>query len=372
MTEPTRMQRSSRTPRETTERLERWLATTLGADAAPTVSDLAGTEANGMSSDTMLFHATWTDETGARDEQLVARVAPDANDVPVFPTYDMQAQFDIIGAVADLTDAPVPRTWWCETSPAPMGAPFFVMSRVDGVVPPDVMPYTFGDNWLFDATPEQQGLLQTSTVEAIAKIHNIDNPTKRFPFLERTAPGDSHLRRHVAHNRAWYDMVAREGAPSPLVERAFAWLEDNWPKHESETVLSWGDSRVGNVLYQDFEPAALLDWEMVGLGPAELDIAWIVYAHHVFQTISGMLELPGMPGFMTPGDVAAQYEKLRGYAVRDLRFYMVYCAIQWGIVFLRTGQRSAYFGEIVLPEVPEELIHNRIHLETLLADVDGI
>jgi aminoglycoside phosphotransferase (APT) family kinase protein len=372
MTEPMRMQRSSRTPQETTARLERWLATILPAGANPHVSDLAGTEANGMSSDTMLFRAQWSGDDGDHDEQLVARVAPDANDVPVFPTYDMQGQFDIIRSVAELTDAPVPKTWWCENSPEPMGAPFFVMSRVDGVVPPDVMPYTFGDNWLFDAPVEQQQLLQTSTVEAIAKLHDIDDPVGRFPYLERSAAGDTHLRRHVAHTREWYDLAAREGAPSPLVENAFDWLEANWPAHEGETVLSWGDSRVGNVLYQDFTPAALLDWEMVGLGPAELDIAWIIYAHHVFQTIVGFLEMPGMPEFMKPADVAAQYEKLRGHAIRDLRFYMVYCALQWGIVFLRTGTRSAHFGEVEMPAVPQDLIHNRIHLETLLADVEGI
>jgi aminoglycoside phosphotransferase (APT) family kinase protein len=366
------MQRSSRDPEQTRQRLEQWLGTALGGESSPEVSELSGTDANGMSSDTMLFRAKWAAADGDHDEQLVARVAPDAHDVPVFPTYDMQGQFDVIRAVADLTDAPVPRTWWCETSSEAMGAPFFVMSRVDGVVPPDVMPYTFGDNWLFDATKDQQRRLQTSTIEAIATLHDISNPNERFAYLERSAPGDSHLRRHVANTRAWYDMVAREGAPSPLVERGFDWLEANWPAHESATVLSWGDSRIGNVLYDDFAPAALLDWEMVGLGPAELDIAWIIYAHHVFQTLSGMLELPGMPGFMTPGEVAAQYEKLRGYAVRDLRFYLVYCAVQWGIVFLRTGQRSAHFGEVVMPEVPEDLIHNRIHLQTLLADVEGI
>jgi aminoglycoside phosphotransferase (APT) family kinase protein len=367
-----RMQRSSRDPDETRRRLERWLGTVLGADSSPNVTDLAGTEANGMSSDTMLFRATWTGEDGAHDEQLVARVAPDAHDVPVFPTYDMQGQFNVIRAVADLTNAPVPRTWWCETSPEPMGAPFFVMSRVDGVVPPDVMPYTFGDNWLYDATPDQQRTLQSTTVAAIATLHDISDPIGRFPYLERNAPGDTHLQRHVANTRAWYDMVAREGSPSPLVERGFDWLVANWPKHESETVLSWGDSRIGNVLYQDFKPAALLDWEMVGLGPAELDIAWIVYAHYVFETLSSVFELPGMPGFMTPADVAAQYESLRGYAVRDLRFYLLYCAVQWGIVFLRTGQRTAHFEGRGPSANPEELIHNRPHLESLLTEFEGI
>jgi aminoglycoside phosphotransferase (APT) family kinase protein len=372
MTEPLKMQRSSRDPEEVRTRLQTWLSGVVGSDAAPKVFDLEGTEANGMSSDTMLFRATWNDAAGDHDERLVARVAPDVNDVPVFPTYDLQAQFDTISRVAELTDAPVPRMWWCENSAGPMGAPFFVMSRVDGIVPPDVMPYTFGDNWLFDATPEQQRKLQTTTVEAIATLHDITDPTSRFGFLEKSAPGDTALRRHFANTREWYDMVAREGAPSPLVERGFEWLANNFPAHPSDTVLSWGDSRIGNVLYDDFAPAALLDWEMAGLGPAELDLGWIIYAHQVFQTLANMLELPGMPDFMTPTEVAAQYESLRGHAPRNLRWFMLYGAVQWGIVFLRTGARRAHFGEQEMPDIPEDLIHNKMHLESLLSDLEGL
>jgi aminoglycoside phosphotransferase (APT) family kinase protein len=372
MTTPMRMQRSSRDPHEMQQRLERWLAAVVGNGSAPKVSDLTGTEANGMSSDTVLFAATWIAADGAHDERLVARVAPDTADVPVFPTYDLQAQFDVIRAVDKLTSVPVPRAWWCEPSADPLGAPFFVMSRVDGLVPPDVMPYTFGGNWLFDASPEQQRRVQETTVEAIAALHEITDAESRLPFLEKDRPGDTHLRRHVANTRAWYDMVARDGAPSPLVEHGFDWLDAHWPAHESPTVLSWGDSRIGNVLYDDFAPAALLDWEMAGLGPCELDLAWITYAHLVFQDIAGMLALPGMPAFLRPQDVATQYEALRGHAPRDLRFYMVYAAVQWGIVFLRTGQRQAHFGERELPADPQDLLHNRPHLESLLADVDGI
>jgi aminoglycoside phosphotransferase (APT) family kinase protein len=232
------------------------------------------------------------------------------------------------------------------------------------------MPYTFGDNWLFDAPKASQRKLQNTTIEAIAALHAIDHPTERFGFLERRVAGDTHLRRHVANTHDWYTMVKRDGAHSPLVERGFAWLDDNWPARESTPVLSWGDSRIGNVLYDDFAPVALLDWEMAGLGPAELDIGWIVYAHHVFQTMSGLLELPGMPDFMTAADVATHYESLTGHAPRDLRWFMVYSAVQWGIVFLRTGTRQAHFGEREMPEVPEELIHNRMHLESLLSDLD--
>jgi aminoglycoside phosphotransferase (APT) family kinase protein len=376
MTEPITMQRSSRDPDLLRERLEQWLTTALAGrsveGSAPVVSELSGSGANGMSSETMLFRAGWTEADGEHNEDLVARLAPDPADVPVFPTYDLQAQFDVIRAVAELTDVPVPRAWWCEPSAEPLGAPFFVMSRVDGLVPPDVMPYTFGDNWLFDATAEQRQRVQTSTVAAIAALHDISAPAERLSFLEHHERGDTHLRRHVANTRRWYDMVAREGAPSTLVERGFDWLDQHWPAHESPTVLLWGDARIGNVLYSDFAPAALLDWEMAGLGPAELDVAWISYAHLVFQDLAVMLGLPGLPEFMRPRDVVTQYESLRGQPVRELRFFMVYAAVQWGIVFLRTGQRQAHFGERDMPADPETLLHNRSHLESLLADVGGI
>lgn len=374
MTEPVEVEHvtmkvSSREPETVRQNLERWLAAKLDNASDVTVSDLEGSEANGMSSDTTMFRARWCDTDGDHDERLVARIAPDVNDVPVFPTYDLQGQFDVIRAVAALTKVPVPRPWWCEPSHDLLGAPFFVMSRVDGVVPPDVMPYPFGDNWLFDAGRDEQRKLQESTVAAIAALHDVTDAIERLPFLEKRTPGDTHLRRHVANTRAWYDMVAREGAPSKLVERAFDWLDANWPAHEGEPVLSWGDSRIGNVLYQDFEPAALLDWEMAGLGPRELDVAWLVYAHRVFQDITGALGLPGMPHFLQPADVATQYESLTGYACRDLRFFMVYGAVQWGIVFLRTAARQVHFAEREWPEDKEEVMHNRPHLESLLDDV---
>jgi aminoglycoside phosphotransferase (APT) family kinase protein len=360
------MRRSSRDPEVMRALLEGWLAQRLGPGSEPQVRDVIGTAANGMSSDTVLFGARWREpEGGSREQSLVARIAPDAADVPVFPSYDMTGQFEAIRLVQQLSTAPVPTPLWSEPDPSLLGAPFFVMDRVDGQIPPDVLPYTFGDNWLFDATPEQQQRLQATTVDAIAALHAIDDAPGRFAFLERDEPGGSHLRRHVAHTRAWYAMVAADGGPSPLVERGFAWLERHWPAHESDPVLSWGDSRIGNVIYRDFAPAALLDWEMAGLGPRELDVAWLVFAHEVFEELAGSLGLSGMPHFLRADDVCERYATVAGHDPRDLDFYRRYAALQWGIVFLRTGRRQAHFGERELPADPEELIYNRAQLERL-------
>jgi aminoglycoside phosphotransferase (APT) family kinase protein len=360
------MRRSSRDPEVLRARLESWLAGQLGGDAQPAVSDVKGTDANGMSSDTLLFRAQWRDENDeAHDRALVARIAPDKDDVPVFPTYDMAGQFEVIRLVHELSTAPVPEPLWSEPDPSVLGAPFFVMGRVDGDIPPDVLPYTFGGNWLFDATPEEQRRLQDSTIEAIAALQEIDDAPRRFAFLERTDAGASYLRRHVAHTAAWYEMVAADGGRSPLIERGFRWLDDHWPADESQPVLSWGDSRIGNVIYRDFTPAALLDWEMAGLGPRELDVAWLVFAHEVFEELATSLGLPGMPDFLRADDVCGHYATRTGHEARDLDFYRRYAGLQWGIVFLRTGRRQAHFGERELPADPEELIYNRAQLDRL-------
>jgi aminoglycoside phosphotransferase (APT) family kinase protein len=352
------MQISSRSPELLRDRLGRWLC---GKHADAAITDLQGTAANGVSSETLVFDATWTDGGEPQVHRLVARLAPDPGDVPVFPSYDLTRQFEIIRAVGAQTTVPVPQTFWNEPSEEPLGTPFFVMQRVDGVVPPDVMPYNFGDNWLYDASPADQRKLQDASVDVLVALHEMPAPQ----FLEYDTPGDTALRRHVAHTRAWYEFVAADGAAARLVEDAFDWLDAHWPD-ESASVVSWGDSRIGNVLYQDFVPAAVLDWEMCGVGPREIDLAWLIYAHRSFEDIARSFELPGMPHFLRRDDVVARYAAGSGYEPRDLDFYEIYAALQWGIVFLRTGTRRARFGEIEMPRDPEELIYNRPSLQAML------
>ena len=364
------LQRSSRDPEGLRQRLEAWLATRLPAGAGPAIGPLAGTAANGMSSETLLFDAEWTHHGARRSERLVARVAPDPHDVPVFPRYDLDRQYEAMRLVDRLTTVPVPAVWWSEPDPAPLGMPFFVMGQVDGRVPSDVPPYNFGDSWLSDASAADRRCLQDATVGVLAELHAVDRPTERFAFLALDAPGDTPLRRRVAHTRDWYAFAVGElGRPSPLIERGFAWLEDHWPAHEGPAVLSWGDARIGNVIYDGFVPAAVLDWEMAALAPQEIDVTWLIYGHRLFEDIAGSMGLPGMPGFLRSDDVASAYEALTGYTPRDLAFYGTYAALQFAIVFLRTGRRQAHFGEREMPPDVDDLILNREPLERMLADI---
>ena len=73
-----------------------------------------------------------------------------------------------------------------------------------------------------------------------------------------------------------------------------------------------------------------------------------------------------MPHFLRADDVAATYEELTGYPPRDLDFYLVYAAVQWGVVFMRTGARQVHFGEIEMPDDIHELMHHRDLFRQLL------
>jgi aminoglycoside phosphotransferase (APT) family kinase protein len=323
-----------------------------------------------MSSETLVLDAAWTEGSRRRTRRYVARVAPAQEDVPVFPEYALQSQYDTMRLVGKLTDVPVPRVRWMEPTGQVIGSPFFVMDHVEGVVPQDVLPYNFGDNWLFDAAPEDQRRLQDGTVEAIAKLHAIPGAGSRFDFLtpREGAPGDTPLARNLAWTRAWYDFAVAGLGRSPLVERGLAWLDAHLPETR-ETVLCWGDARIGNILYRDFAPAAVLDWEMAAIGPRELDVSWLIFAHRVFESLAEMLAIPGMPHFLREEDVTATYEKVSGVALGDLRWYHVYNSVRWAIVFMRTGTRQIHFGEIERPGDVESVMHHRSLLVRTLDEV---
>ncbi|OBJ48453.1 phosphotransferase family protein, partial [Mycobacterium sp. 1423905.2] len=326
-----RLQRSSRDVTTLPALLSRWLATVLPGAATPEVLVESGIDSTGMSSETIVFTARWDQDGQPMEQKLVARVAPSATDVPVFPSYRLDHQFEVIRQVGELTDVPVPRVRWIETTGEVLGTPFFLMDYVEGVVPPDVMPYTFGGNWFADAPADQQRALQDATVAVLAELHSIPNAEKTFGFLTEGYRGDTALRRHVEWVRSWYDFAVPDIGRSPLLERTFDWLEEHWPDDAAtrEPVLLWGDARVGNVLYRDFQPVAVLDWEMVTLGPRELDVAWMIFAHMVFQELAGLATLPGLPEVMREEDVRATYQRLTDIELGDLHWFYVYSGVMW-------------------------------------------
>jgi aminoglycoside phosphotransferase (APT) family kinase protein len=362
-----RLQRSARDISTLPGVMSQWLSTVMPGGATPQVTVESGVDSNGMSSETIILTGRWEADGEAHEEKWVARVAPSQEDVPVFSSYRMDHQFEVIRLVGVQTDVPVPQVRWLEPTGTVLGTQFFLMDYVSGVVPPDVMPYTFGGNWFADSPAESQRALQDNTVDVLAKLHAIPSAETTFGFLAEDEEPNA-LRRNLNWLQSWYQFAVPDIGRSALVEQALEWLEANWPEDVAATapVLVWGDSRVGNVLYENFEPVAVLDWEMATLGPREMDAAWMVFAHMVFQELAGLAGMPGLPDFMREDDVKATYASKTGVELGDLDWFYVYSGVIWCCVFMRTSARRIRFGEIEKPDDVETLFYHGALLRRLI------
>ena len=375
------------------DRLTAWLAARdeVDAFAGVEVSAVSRPESSGMSNISVLFDASWTPaetsksgapnsggSTGRKSAQLVARMCPQDDAFPVFPVYDLQKQFDVMRVVGEHTDLPVPRVRWLEQDPAILGTPFLVMDRATGRAPVDNPPYVF-DGWLLEMAPEQRREFQRESVAVLAAIHQISRPAELVPSLAPNPgsvaagvdgdTGSTALRAHVDEQRAYYEWTTREdGLRIPVIEHAFDWIEFHWPDETGPDVLSWGDARIGNILYVGTTPAAVLDWEMAAIAPAEVDLGWFLYFHDLFQDLAVTFEFPGIPDLFAHREVVEQYEHLTGSPVRDLPFYYVYAGLRQAIILSRITRRRIHFGEQDAPAHPDEYVLHHTMLARLIAD----
>ncbi len=362
VTNPEDITKSSTDIQELSTKLESWLQS---RQPGARIVELTSPGANGMSSETLLVDVEWEENGTPTVHRLVARVAPNTNDVPVFPSYDLPMQFQVMTEVGATGMVPVPQTRWLEPNKQVLGRPFFIMDRVDGRVPPDVMPYTFG-SWLTEATDAERHHLQEASVRALAAVHATPISEDLRKMLERSTGGTTPLVREVQHWRKYYEWV-RGDDRYPILEQGFDWLTEHWPETEGEPVLNWGDARIGNMMFDGFTPVAVLDWEMATIAPRGADVGWMSFLHTFFQDITEMMELPGLPTFMQLDDVVASYEAASGVTLTDMKFYEVYAALRHGIIMARTHQRRVHFGEAEPVATPDEAVMHRERLAALMA-----
>ncbi|MBV6508601.1 MAG: putative aminoglycoside phosphotransferase [Acidimicrobiales bacterium] len=307
-------------------RLENW----LGRVADASEVEVTGIEApgeSGFSSETMLVDARITAGDGLQDRHLVIRTEPTGE--TVFPSYDLGLQYRVMDSVARHSDVPIAPLLWFEPDRSTLGRPFFVMERVEGEVPPDNIPYSM-QGFVLDASPAEQSRLQLSGIDVLADLHAIDLDTAGLKIVDQPEFGPTGLRQQLGyydHYLHW----ATQGRPQPTLERARSWLGANLPD-EPPPVLNWGDSRIGNIIYRDFQPVAVLDWEMVTLGPPEVDLAWYCMMHRFFTRNLGV---PELPGFVSEEEVIHHYEKRSRHTVTDFGWYLLWGALRYGVIFLR-------------------------------------
>jgi aminoglycoside phosphotransferase (APT) family kinase protein len=116
----------------TREQLSKWFATKLPKARDLEIANLAGPGTTGFSNDTLMLDLSWKEEGRQRREGLVVRIKPTG--FQIFPEYDLGLQFRVMDLIAR-RDVPVPKMFWEEEGDGVLGAPFYVMERVEASRP---------------------------------------------------------------------------------------------------------------------------------------------------------------------------------------------------------------------------------------------
>ncbi len=234
-----------RDPESTRQILQEWLARQLPA-ADSVVVDAVQTPANtGFSSETLMFEAAWREsgQAAGRRERLVAKVAPTGHQIFPEPRFDEQVALLRILAK---TAIPVPGVHWHEVDPAVLGAPFYVMTRVDGDVPTDMPPYHTG-GWVTEVSPAERERMWWSGVGILAQVHALDVAGLGLGFVDQLSYGPTGLSQRLAYYEHYLDWAY--AGTVPVAQTALAWLRRHQPAEDGEPVLLWGDSRIGNIIF---------------------------------------------------------------------------------------------------------------------------
>jgi aminoglycoside phosphotransferase (APT) family kinase protein len=326
---------AQRDPETTRTRLQDWLTLRLPDAAQVTVTAVQTPATTGFSAETLMFEAGWREPGGAQHhERLVAKVAPTG--YQIFPEPRFAEQFRLLQILAG-TAIPVPTVHWNEPDPGVLGAPFYVMSRVEGNVPADMPPYHTG-GWLTDASPAERESIWWSGLTVLTQVHALDVDRLGLGFVDQADYGPTGLRQRLAYYERYLDW-AYEGTV-PVAAAALRWLHEHRPDEPREPVLLWGDSRIGNIIFSAGRAAAVLDWEMATLGQPEEDLAWFLLLDRHHSEGVGAPRLPGFPG---AAQTIARYEQLAGRRLTAMDYYEVLSAMKFAVVMARIGQLFIHY-----------------------------
>jgi aminoglycoside phosphotransferase (APT) family kinase protein len=306
-----------------------WLAGKMPQARDLRVSNLDYPRGAGRSHETILFDLAWQEDGQERSEGFVVRVKPIANEI--YPDDLFDEQYRIMQVMHRHRIVPVAETLWLESDPGIIGAPFFLMRKVNGRVPVSYPPYA-KSGWVADASPEQRRRFWENGVRALADIQK--TPLEAAAFLAGR-DGLSGLEQEWDKFDRFVEWISTDGR-WPVLDRAREILRGRWPRNQPQGLV-WGDARIGNIMFDaDFGVAAVVDWEQASLGGALHDLAWwLISASHMHGEArpEGLLE-----GMGSHDETIALWRGITGISTDDLDWYMDFTVFKTSCLAVSTGR----------------------------------
>lgn len=298
-----------------TEALRAWLAATVPARIPAGAALEVRQFPTGFSNLTYLV--TVRDEHGAR--AYVLRRPP--RGVKPGIAHDMAREYGILAALYPL-GVPVPEPVACCDDAAVIGAPFYLMTHVDGLILRGAPPPALVDDTA--SLPARMAALSRTFVDTLVQLHAV--PVEGTPLATLGRPVGYVQRQVSGWTKRWQ---AARTDDVPDLDAVAVWLEANRPP-ETGAVLVHNDFKLDNlVLSPDASQVrAILDWEMATIGDPLMDLGtalayWVEAGDApVFRSLG--LGITALPGCYTRAQLVQAYGEASGRDVSGAAFYQTF------------------------------------------------
>lgn len=233
--------------------------------------------------------------------------------------HDVVREAQIMKALKPVYPA-VPDVYAICDNPDVIGAPFYVMQRLVGIIPRQNLPKELN----LDAAQTRQ--LCFNVLDKLIDLHMLD---PKAAGLDALGKGEGYVARQVDGWSKRYRAARTEDVGD--FESVMSWLAEKQPKQEVAIRLIHNDFRFDNVVLDLNDPLkviGVLDWEMATLGDPMMDLGsslayWVQADDDMFM--KGSRRQPtNAPGMLTRHEVIDYYGQRTGWSVANFDFYEVY------------------------------------------------
>ncbi len=294
--------------------VDRWLrGIDPGLDAAlPEVTQYAGGASN------------WTYRLRYRTRDLVLRRPPAGTKAR--SAHDMAREFKVQRGLKPVFPLVPTLVGLCQ-DPAVLGCDFYVMERIDGLVPRARLPE--------EARLGRDDVrrLCASFVDRLVELHAIDPAAAGLAALGK---GPGYPRRQVEGWSERYVKARTWNVPSFAAVRR--WLAERVPP-DAGTCVIHNDWRIDNMVLDRAEPTRIvgvLDWEMATVGDPLMDLggalAYWVHADDPWLFRLTRREPSDAPGMLRREEIVARYLERTGLKPADWTFYEVFGLFRLAVI----------------------------------------
>ena len=248
---------------------------------------------------------------------------------PVAPgSHDMQREYRALSVLWKAFPVAPRAHAYCDDE-AVIGAPFFVMERLDGVVVRGgVVPAVFGAGE--DAVANRK--LSEVVIDTLVRFHAVDPAPIGLDGLGRDPA--RFLERQV---KGWADRYERSKVEAiPVAEELVTWLLANLPRSPGPTLVH-NDWKLDNMALDPEDPGrcvAVYDWDMCSIGDPLCDLGTLLALwSDPGEPLAGMNPMPTQKsGFLSRGEAVERYAERSGREVSTVSYYDVFGTFKMGVV----------------------------------------